>query len=220
MEKSYPAPWNLTGKGYILLYKFSKEFVKKNCKVPAFLDNSFTGGFGTIMLVDYSTSNAGPYGELLFIPGKFKHNNKKLNTITDIYVSSNSSVVNGRRNWGIPKEQADFKFDQVDKKTEKVHVHKGNTPIADFTLKSGGISFPVSTKLLPFPLVQSLENNYYYTTFSGKGIGRLANLCEVNINSDVFPDVSTLKPLMAIKVEPFSITFPVPTIEAKNNKIN
>lgn len=214
MEKSYPAPWSLSGKGYILLYKFSKEFVKENCNVPVFLDNSFTGGFGTIMIVDYASSDVGPYGELLFIPGKFNHKNRKLNTITNIYVSSKESVVNGRKNWGIPKEQANFKFSLIDKNTEKVNVNKDTRNIAELTLKSGGISFPVSTKLLPFPLVQSFEGRYYYTSFHGTGVGKLAKLTEVKINSELFPDVSSLKPLLAIKVEPFSITFPKAKIQS------
>jgi len=78
MEKVYPAPWNLTGKGYILLYKFPGNFVEGKSNLPSFLKGCFAGGFGTLMLVDYSTSNAGPYGELLLIPGKFRHKGKKL----------------------------------------------------------------------------------------------------------------------------------------------
>ena len=70
--KAYPAPWNLHGKGYIFLYKFKKDFVAQSGNVPAFLDGAFVGGFGSMMLVDYEESNAGPYGELLFIPGKFR----------------------------------------------------------------------------------------------------------------------------------------------------
>ena len=108
--KKYPAPWDLKGKGYIFLYKFNKKFVEQSGKVPEFLKDSFTGGFGSVMLVNYKQSNAGPYGELLFIPGKFKFNNKKLDNISKIYVSTMESVVNGRLNWGIPKEKADFSF--------------------------------------------------------------------------------------------------------------
>ena len=78
--KTYPAPWNLRGKGYIFLYKFKKDFVAQSGNVPAFLDGAFAGGFGSVMLVDYGESNAGPYGELLFIPGKFRFGGKK-NTI-------------------------------------------------------------------------------------------------------------------------------------------
>lgn len=212
MEKNYPAPWTLSGKGYILLYKFSKTFVKEKTNLPKFLEGNFAGGLGTLMLVDYSTSDAGPYGELLLIPGKFKHEGKKLNTISKIYVSTIASVENGKKNWGIPKELADFYFQSIDPHTEKVSIFSGENTIAEFTLRSGNLSFPVNTKLFPFPLVQYHEGKYYYTTFQGRGAGKFAKLKDVRINPQLFPDISGFKPLIAIKVEPFKITFPVATI--------
>ena len=218
MKENYPAPWTLTGKGYILLYKFSKPFVEEKTNLPEFLKGQFAGGFGTLMLVDYSTSNAGPYGELLLIPGKFKHEGKKLNTISKIYVSTMASVENGKRNWGIPKELADFSFQSTDPHTEKVSIFSGENAIAEFTLKSGKLSFPVNTKFFPFPLVQYHEGKYYYTTFQGSGTGKLAKLKDVRINPQLFPDVSGFKPLIAIKVEPFKITFPVATIASSEDK--
>ena len=217
MEKNYPAPWTLSGKGHILLYKFSKTFAEEKTNLPEFLEGHFAGGFGTLMLVDYSTSDAGPYGELLLIPGKFKHKGKRLNTISKIYVSTMTSVENGRKNWGIPKELADFSFQSTDPDTEKVSIFSGVNTIAQFTLKSGKLSFPVNTKLLPFPLVQYHEGKYYYTTFQGGGTGKLARLKDVHINPQLFPDVSGFKPLIAIKVEPFKITFPVATIASSED---
>lgn len=213
MDKIYPAPWTLIGKGYILLYKFPKKFVEQKTTLPKFLKGHFTGGFGALMLVDYSTSNAGPYGELLLIPGKFTHQGKKFNTISNIYVSTMESVVNGRRNWGIPKELARFSFQKTDSHTEMVRVFSEETYIAEFTLETGKLPFPVNTRLLPFPLVQYHEGSYYYTTFQGSGTGKLAKLKDIRINSSLFPDISEFKPLLAIQVEPFKITFPVATIK-------
>lgn len=206
--KSYPSPWNLNGSGYIFIYKFKKDFVNKNGNVPEFLQDKFAGGFGSLMLVNYKESNAGPYGELLFIPGKFRFNGKKLNTISKIYVSTMESVINGRANWAIPKEKADFVFETVDKKTEKTTVFVNNTIIASFTIKHGNLRFPVSTKLLPFPLVQKQDEKYYYTNFFGKGKGQFAKIKDVTINAELFPDVSKIKPIAVIRVHPFDITFP------------
>jgi hypothetical protein len=180
--------------------------------IPPFLHGKFSGGFGCIMLVDYATSDVGPYGELLFIPGKFQHEGEKLNTISKIYVSTLDSVVNGRRNWGIPKEQAEFVFDQIDEHHEHIVIKTGASPIAEFSIRSGGLSFPVNTRFLPFPLVQKQEDEYFYTTFTGKGKGKLAHMEKVTINDKLFPDVSACKLLFALKVEPFSIEFPKPRI--------
>ena len=213
--EKYPAPWNLKGKGYIIVYALNKDFVEKEGDVPEFLKGKFVGGFGALMLVDYEKSNAGPYGEMLFIPGKFKFKNKRLDTISKIYVSTMESVVNGRNNWGIPKERADFKFTKIDEKRENVCVSIEKENVAEFVLKSGKLSFPVSTSLMPFPLVQEYENKYYYTNFYGKGKGQLARIESMKINPKLFPDLSKIKPLIAMRVDPFDITFPESIIENK-----
>lgn len=220
MEKYCPAPWTLTGKGYILLYRFPRTFVEEKTHVPEFLKGRFAGGFGALMLVDYASSNAGPYGELLMIPGKFNHNGRKIYSISKIYVSTMASVENGRRNWGIPKEFADFSFRSIDARTEQVTVSAGEHKIAEFTLSSGAFSFPISTKLVPFPLVQCHEGNYYYTNFQGQGTGRFAKLQDLHIHPQFFPDLSSFKPIMAIKVDPFHITFPEAVIVPAKNSSN
>ena len=213
--RSYPAPWNLKGKGYIFLYKFKKDFVGRSGNVPEFLDGSFAGGFGSVMLVNYEESDAGPYGELLFIPGKFRFGGRKLDTISKIYVSTMESVVNGRANWGIPKEKADFSFEETGSGTEKVTVTVGGKAAAEFTLRSGRFSFPVSTKLLPFPLVQQHEGKHYFTDFFGTGKGHFARITEMKIDPALFPDVSLCRPIAVIRVDPFNITFP----EAKTENV-
>lgn len=213
MTATFSAPWKLKGKGYILIYKFKKEFIQNYGNVPKFLKDKYSGGFGSVMLVDYTESNAGSYGELLFIPGKFKFREKKLDTISKIYVSTMESVDNGRNNWGIPKEQGDFKFEKVDENTEHVSINVGGKLVAEFKFKSGTMVFPVNTKLLPFPLVQEYKDKYYYTSFVGKGLGRFAKTREININPELFPDISLCKPIAVIKVEPFSITFPKAVVE-------
>lgn len=206
--KSYPAPWNLKGYGYIFIYRLKKDFVNQSGNVPSFLKGKYTGGFASLMIANYQKSNAGPYGELLFIPGKFNFNGKKLNTISKIYVSTSESVVNGRKNWAIPKERADFSFEEISKNTEKIIISLENKTIAEFFIKHNRFKFPVTTKLLPFPLVQQYENRYFFTNFFGKGKGQLAKIKTIKINSELFPDLSKCKPIVGIKVKPFNITFP------------
>ena len=65
-----PAPWSLTGTGLIMVLK----------------------GQRLLMVVDYQTADCGPYQELLYIPGKAVFGGQKRYTISDIYVSTISSV--------------------------------------------------------------------------------------------------------------------------------
>lgn len=207
-----PAPWTLSGKGYILLYFFKKDFVLKNRFIDNYLTNKFVGGLGTVMIVDYKRSNAGPYGELLFIPGKFKINNKKRYSITKIYVSTYKSIYSGRANWAIPKEMAEFKF--WDKgQNEEIVVKKDSTEFFKAKIKKYKVFFPITTYLLPFPIFQLSDGKVYYTNFHGYGIGRLCKLIDIMVDHQYFPDISKERLLLTIEVNPFKITFPKAQIE-------
>ena len=204
------APWTLKGRGHILIYKFNKDFVQNDCFLPPFLNYSFKGGFGAIMIVDYFESNVGPYQELLFIPGKFKYNGKKYYSITKIYVSSMESVVNGRENWGIPKQLANFNFNDD---FSKISVDVEGVDIFNFNADYGSFKFPVSTKLLSFPLIQRYNKNDYFTKFSGKGKARFAKVKMLNSNPALFPDVKEQKRIFSLRIEDFNITFPKANIQ-------
>ncbi|RZK00390.1 MAG: acetoacetate decarboxylase, partial [Flavobacterium sp.] len=113
-----PPPWDLTGNGYVFLFHFSKAFVQEQGFLDDYQKDTYKGGLlglGTVMLVDYTTSDVGPYKELLFVPGRFSFNKPADNTwgISKIYVSSYYSVWNGRENWGIPKELAEFNIQKI-----------------------------------------------------------------------------------------------------------
>jgi hypothetical protein len=103
-------------------------------------------------------------------------------------------------------------FDQIDEHHEHIVIIKGTQPIAEFSIRSGGLSFPVNTRLMPFPLVQKHENEYFYTTFTGRGKGKLAHIEKISINDKLFPDASACRLLVAVKIEPFCVEFPKPKI--------
>ncbi|ETV91168.1 hypothetical protein H310_14175 [Aphanomyces invadans] len=91
---------------------------------------NYTGsGLGFVMLIRYTDSPVGPYDELLLVPGAFTppspgnpiartnhmketflqaHGLLAARRVTRIFVSTEASLRNGRRNWGIRKELADF----------------------------------------------------------------------------------------------------------------
>jgi hypothetical protein len=147
------------------------------------------------------------------IPGKFKYKGQKKNTISKIYVSTMASVENGIRNWAIPKELADIKFEQDGKLREKVTASIGENEFFSATFRKFRLPFPVHTAFLPFPLVQFRDNKAYYTKFTGKGCGCLVKPVLGKSNTDYFPDLSSKKIIAAIKVEPFQICFPKAVIE-------
>ncbi len=202
-----PAPWELSGSGIILIYNFSKNWVEQFGQLPDHLRGCFKGGLGYIMLVNYEKSPVGPYKELLFIPGKFSNSSKQ--SITKIYVDSEASTQNGRANWGIPKFTLPMEWNSINGK-EEFKMMKGDEIVFQCDIKSGGISFPVTTALLPIDLHQVWEDQEFLTKPSGSGWGKLAKVEIKKCNTDFFPPIDSVKPLLAVKVNPFHIKFPEP----------
>ena len=209
-----PPPWNLTGRGFVLVYCFPRNWALRHGFIPPSRASSFLGGFGAVMLVDYVSSDCGPYMELLFVPGKFRSaSGSSYYAITKIYVSTQVSVDSGIANWGIPKELAEF--DWVRSNLERVLVAQGDMPIADFQFTSSQtLSLPVTTAVLPAALrtleQHAVDGRTLLTAPSGAGRVRLAKLEDVTVNPALFPDLSDFKPLLTVKAEPFTLGFPVP----------
>jgi len=206
-----PAPWALMGTGYIILLKMSRAYVKDACFVPESLKDSFAGGLGTVMYVDYHYSDAGPYQELLFIPGRFNCMSKKFFSITKIYVSTRKSVVSGKNNWGIPKEFASFERESLDKSSERISVsHKGKS-IAELTFRSWPLQLPVTTTLVPrawHTLCHYHDGRTLLTTPTARGCVSPSRLIDSRIDSSFFPDITKGCILSALKVSNFFMVFP------------
>lgn len=215
-----PAPWTLTGNGHILLYRFPSTFVQNSGFLPPELRDSFVGGLGAVMIVDYGTSDVGGYSELLFIPGQFRVNGKRRFAITKIYVSTAISVENGWRNWAIPKEEANFSFSRSSDDSETVQVEKDGKTVFQSRLKAGGLRLPVNTAWLPVraTLAQPQDGKFLLTSPSGKGKVQRERLQHIESDAAFFPDLSSLKPFLALKAQNFQIGFPVASTEPMNDK--
>ena len=202
-----PAPWELHGEGIILVYKFSKDWVENHGHLPNYLKGKFKGGLGYVMLVNYEKSPVGPYHELLIIPGKFRKSRKQ--AITKIYVDSEASTQNGRANWGIQKETLPFVWEKNGGE-DLIRIKDGNKTVFSCDVKPWGIPFPTSTSFLPINLEQTWNMIHFLTKPTGSGRAKLAKVKNLVVDPDYFPDISKLKPLLAVKIKPFHITFPAP----------
>jgi hypothetical protein len=206
-----PAPWTLSGRGFILTYHFPAAFIRESSFLPDKWKELKWSGFGFVMLIDYEVSPVGPYHELLFIPGKTSIGESKLATISKIYVDSVSSMENGRKNWGIPKELAEFNWTQEDRR-HRIQVGNGTSSL-EIVLESGSIPFPVNTRLMPIHLFQELDGKKFRVSPSGKGTGHFTLIKDINVDPQFFPGLHLVEPSVAIYIEPFHMTFPVAEIE-------
>lgn len=123
-----PAPWTLVvSKGIVLPIfptKRSLPSIKSHLTSSHDTRDYLESGLGLVILVRYDITPVGSYDELLLVPGAFKQRPvtsqspeqpRKGERLCDrriprIYVSSEKSLRNGRQNWGIRKELANFEW--------------------------------------------------------------------------------------------------------------
>lgn len=207
-----PAPWELAGDGWILLLELPQAVRHDPRHLPPELRDCPLGGPAIVMFVDYAESPAGPYRELLYIPGRFTlADGRHAWSVTRIYVSTWDSVVNGRRNWGIPKDRADFNRTEHDGE-ETLAVSAGEREIARLRLAGRGPALPVSAGLLPASmrrLVQFHGGRRFELAPGGHGRARLARAVELSSDPALFPDLAAARVQLGLKVERFKLTFPV-----------
>ncbi|GAA5914768.1 uncharacterized protein JCM6883_001084 [Sporobolomyces salmoneus] len=195
--KRVPVPWGVKGQGWI--FPVYTPFSSTPIKVPegsysefeagtSFdLSERFHGGVGLVMAVRYLEGPgltksvsvlslpAGPYDELLWIPGLFSKVDKPEEyflTTTRIYVSTDASVANGRKEWGVPKHRANFSFTPLAPNSSKIHLTVSHptepTPQPFFSAMLSDSNFtpfaiPVSTSWLSWPISRYFLDGYTAT---------------------------------------------------------
>jgi len=211
-----PAPWVLRGRGYILAVKMPEDVLAACPHTPAALRASRRSPLSLAMLVDYAESPAGPYQELLFIPGTFNFQGERHPSISRIFVSTLDSVVNGRRNWGIPKDRCDFRIDWQEGGADSAELTgEDGRRIARLVLTARGPRLPMPGHWLPAglrTLSQLWEGRQYTLAPSAKGKLRWARVLDWEFDAAQFPDLARGRCVAALQIPSFEMTFPEPVI--------
>jgi len=212
-----PAPWQLQGRGYIAMLRFDDGGVQQDRFLPPTLQGRRSRSpYAWLMFVDYAHSDVGPYHELLFIPGSFPfEDGRKHLSISRIFVSSQASVDNGRRNWGIPKELAEFEVRYGVQGLDRIKVARGGRVFAELDFKSYPLPLPFPGGLLPAglrTLGQHRDGQSFIYAPSASGVLRPASLRRAWSDAAEFPHLARARPVLAVAVSRFQMLFPVSRI--------
>jgi hypothetical protein len=215
-----PAPWDLRGSGWIVALKLPAHHPAHDAFLPPELAGRGRGLASYLMYVDYAESGCGPYRELLFIPGAFPFDDGRRHfSISRILVSTWDSVVNGRANWGIPKDRADFEVERggVHGREERVRVTSDGREVCELCFATLRIAppLPVQGALLPASLrtlAQRFRGRTYYYAPAARGWVRPGRLLSWSFDPVLFPDLAGAAVVAALRVESFRLTFPVARI--------
>lgn len=213
-----PAPWTLTGQGYVLVVRLPRDVLEHGSFLPPGCPRLGRSRLAYAMFVDYASSDVGPYRELLYIPGRLRIGTRRDLSISRIFVSTWASVVNGRRNWGIPKDRANFALAAGPDGRESLSVTAADgTVFAEMELQARGPQLPAPGHWVPRPLrtlSQRYEGQVYTYAPWARGHLRLARVLGWRFDPRWFPDLARGEPLLALKVTDFRMVFPAARIEA------
>lgn len=202
-----PPPWDLRGEGCIILLRQRGD----PPTLPTAPDAPFAGGPAIIMFVDYAESPAGPYQELLYIPGRFLFGETRTWSIGRIFVSTWESVVNGRRNWGIPKDRADFERQVTGTNRERIEVSVDGRALASLEISRQGPTLPFPGWLLGARL-RTLTQDYAGRRFTlapaASGKARLARVHELSAAGEALGGLDASNVLAATWIPEFRMRFP------------
>ena len=201
-----PAPWTLRGDAHVLLTRAPRTPGARlggGVRVNA-------GGLGVLAFIRYAESNVGPYDELLWLaPWALRVGRARLHTVTRIYVSSEASLHNGRREWGFPKELARFEVDAA-RGTQRVRVTGTAGPIAAFEIATGRRSMAVDASLLPGALLevgQVLDGRLFRVRPRVRGRLHGARCSRLSSSAEL-GELTCLGRLSAVSLLDFTLVFP------------
>lgn len=210
-----PAPWQLAGQGLIVAVRVPRE--ERQRFLPDDVVLASDAGLSFLMFVDYTSSAVGPYHELLFIPGIARIGDQRRRTISRIFVSSEASVENGRRNWGIPKDRCDFDVAyDADGGGRAALALEGASPFAELEFEARGPRWPFPGGLAPAALrtlAQAWEGRQFTYAPSASGHARFARVRHWRFDPAQFPDLAKGRVVAAMRITDFRMTFPVARIE-------
>ncbi|GAA5435214.1 hypothetical protein M8445_00955 [Deinococcus aquaticus] len=206
-------PWTLRGAGLVAVF----------------------GARGVLMLVRYASSPVGPYDELLWAEVRGSPVGLRPQ-VTRIVVSTEASVVWGRRNWGIPKELAAFQWsgaglvggpDGWGGEGGQVRVMgAGGEVLAHLGFRAGGPRVPVWTGVVPGAWRTLAQPDLtpdadaagprgtllptVLTTVQARGQVQAARLSVVQ--GAFHPALMDSQPLLTLAAPEFRMVFPVPRV--------
>ncbi len=181
--------------------------------VPADLRATVKSAFSVLMCVAYDEAPCGPYRELLFIPGTMNFGDARHPSISRILVSTWDSVVNGRSNWGIPKDRADFDWTRSDDRRPLARdQRRQGVVLARIHRADGRATAAAARPGCPRrlgTLAQRQDGRTYYYRPEATGSLRLCRLRRWRFDPELFPDLSRATVLTAVRIEGFRMVFPV-----------
>jgi len=204
---AYPqAPWTLKGYAILTLHFINidrvRSLIPSELKIIPVWPGKALGG---VYLSYYGTGSVLEYSELIVVPAFVSYRGKIGDWVSHIYVDNHDSLAGGREIWGLPKELAEFTWENGD----RVTVRQENKILCSLNYRQqtlawrqwfGGSSFStINSDLLIFPA--ELESR----------LGLIGSKLEVPPESS-FSEIALGQPFLTVRCEQMSLRVRAPEV--------
>lgn len=203
-----PPPWQLKGHALITLQWVDIEQVRSQIPEELELVSIWPGKtLGVVYLSSYRLGSVMEYNELIVACGPVKYAGKLGSWISHIYVDNPNSVAGGREIWGLPKEMAEFRWEDGQK--PRVQVTQGNRQLCSLSYSQPSIALPI-----PFSgdVLSRLGSNWLL--FKGQlqaQIGPIGGHLEIPVSSP-FAYLNLSQPWLTIACQDLNLVVSEPQI--------
>jgi hypothetical protein len=188
-----PAPWTLQGYGLqtlqLININSSRPFVPSRLEIVSILPGKTLGG---IYLSRYQEGSFLEYNELIVVAASVRCQGKVGAWISHIYVDNPTSVAGGREIWGLPKEMAEFMWND-----REVVVRQNNTIVCQVTYKKSPLRTWWKQKFSGNGFGQMADNFLYFKSYFESTIGLVKAKLEISPESP-FANLGIDKPFLTL----------------------
>jgi hypothetical protein len=204
---SYPqAPWSLQGYAILTLHLVNIEKVRP--LIPAELDiiSVWPGKtLASLYLSNYQRGSVLEYSELIVAPAMVSYGGKIGGWISHIYVDNPDSVAGGREIWGLPKELAEFTWEQG----KGVRVTQRNRQLCSLNYNSQSWKWRQGLALSSFSV---MDNNLLtFTADFNSRLGFITSQLEVPTES-AFSQIGLEQPFLSLDSEQLNLRVDAPKV--------
>jgi acetoacetate decarboxylase len=198
-----PAPWTI--KGYAIQTLHLVDIDQVSSLIPPELNLFSVWPGKTIAIVYlsyYSSESVMEYSELIVALAVTADNGKLGGWVSHIYVDNENSVAGGREIWGLPKELAEFTWQE-----KSVTVRQGNQHLC--TLNFSQTSFAWRQKLAT-PVFSKLDNDFLTFTANFEGLVGFVGSSLVVPSESPFAGVGLGQPFLTVRCDQLILQIDAP----------
>ncbi|MBN3927242.1 acetoacetate decarboxylase family protein [Nostoc sp. NMS4] len=203
----YPqAPWTLQGYAIQTLHLLNIDQVRPLIPLELEIVSVCPGKtLGSVYLSNYDSGSVLEYSELIIVPALINYQRKIGAWISHIYVDNADSVAGGREIWGLPKELAEFTWEQG----KYVTVHQKNRKLC--SLKYNQQSLAWKQRLSPSSFSAKGADLLIFPAEFESLLGLIGSKLEIPAESPFF-GIGLGQPWLTVRCEQMSVWVDAPKV--------